>query len=112
MGVVQMLASELLLGSNRVVATGHIDYNFGEWRETGEEWPGLSAFYKDDAGDVVHPYSTFGRGVEVMMGTFYTAAEETQRSRRNGLGALPRPLLIAPGGDGGMTHPAICPSYL
>jgi hypothetical protein len=38
--VVQMLASELLLGSNRVVATGHIDYNFGEWRETGEEWPG------------------------------------------------------------------------
>lgn len=52
------------------VATGHIDYNFGEWQETGEEWPGLSAFYRDDAGDVFHTYSTYGRGVEVMMGTY------------------------------------------
>ena len=38
--------------------------------ETGEEWPGLSAFFKDEAGDVFHTYSTFGRGVEVMMGTY------------------------------------------
>ncbi len=52
------------------VASGHIDYNFGEWQETGEEWPGVSAFYKDEAGDVFHTYSTFGRGVEVMMGTY------------------------------------------
>jgi predicted dithiol-disulfide oxidoreductase (DUF899 family) len=35
-----------------------------------QEWPGISAFYKDDAGDVFHTYSTFGRGVEVMMGTY------------------------------------------
>jgi predicted dithiol-disulfide oxidoreductase (DUF899 family) len=27
-------------------------------------------FYKDDAGDVFHTYSTYGRGVEVMMGTY------------------------------------------
>ena len=52
------------------VATGHIDYNFGEWQETGEEWPGLSAFYKNEAGEVFHTYSTYGRGVEVMMGTY------------------------------------------
>jgi predicted dithiol-disulfide oxidoreductase (DUF899 family) len=52
------------------VASGHIDYNFGEWDETGEEWPGISAFYKDEKGDVFHTYSTFGRGVEVMMGTY------------------------------------------
>lgn len=52
------------------VASGHIDYNFGEWNETGEEWPGVSAFFKDEAGDVFHTYSTFGRGVEVMMGTY------------------------------------------
>lgn len=51
-------------------ATGHIDYNFGEWRETGEEWPGLSAFYRDEAGDVFLTYSTYGRGVEAMMGTY------------------------------------------
>jgi len=52
------------------VASGHIDYNFGEWRETGEEWPGVSAFFKDEAGDVFRTYSTYGRGVEVMMGTY------------------------------------------
>jgi len=52
------------------VASGRIDYNFGQWDETGEEWPGVSAFYKDKAGEVFHTYSTFGRGVEVMMGTY------------------------------------------
>ena len=52
------------------VASGDIDYNFGEWRETGEEWPGVSAFYKDEAGEVFRTYSTYGRGVEVMVGTY------------------------------------------
>ncbi|OEO28025.1 thioredoxin [Devosia insulae DS-56] len=52
------------------VASGHIDYNFGEWDETGEEWPGVSAFFKDEAGTVYRTYSTFGRGVEVMMGAY------------------------------------------
>ena len=36
----------------------------------GEEAPGISVFYKDDAGDVFHTYSTYGRGVEVMMGAY------------------------------------------
>ena len=54
------------------VGTGQIDYNFGEWSETGEEWPGVSAFFKDEAGDVFHTYSAYGRGVEVMMGTYAT----------------------------------------
>ena len=52
------------------VATGKIDYNFGKWPLTGEEWPGISVFYKDDAGEVFRTYSTYGRGVEVMMGTY------------------------------------------
>jgi predicted dithiol-disulfide oxidoreductase (DUF899 family) len=52
------------------MAEGKIDYNFGEWPQLGEEWPGVSVFYKDDAGDVSHTYSTYGRGVEVMMGTY------------------------------------------
>ena len=52
------------------VASGHIDYNFGFWNMTGEEWPGVSAFYKDDDGNVFRTYSTYGRGVEVMMGTY------------------------------------------
>jgi predicted dithiol-disulfide oxidoreductase (DUF899 family) len=52
------------------VAKGEIDYNYGTWPHAYEEWPGISAFYKDDAGDVFHTYSTYGRGVEVMMHTY------------------------------------------
>jgi predicted dithiol-disulfide oxidoreductase (DUF899 family) len=52
------------------IAKGKIDYNFGQWFLTGEEWPGISVFNKDGAGDVFHTYSTYGRGVEVMMGTY------------------------------------------
>lgn len=52
------------------IASGRIAYNFGEWQMTGEEWPGISAFFKDEAGGVFHTYSTYGRGVEVMMGTY------------------------------------------
>jgi predicted dithiol-disulfide oxidoreductase (DUF899 family) len=52
------------------IATGRIDYNYGKWPLTGEEWPGVSAFCRDEAGDVFHTYSTYGRGVEVMMGTY------------------------------------------
>ena len=52
------------------VAKGQINYNYGKWPLTGEEWPGVSAFYKEDTDDVFHTYSTYGRGVEVMMGTY------------------------------------------
>ena len=52
------------------VARGKLDYNYGEWPLASEEGPGVCVFYKDDAGDVFHTYSTYGRGVEVMMGTY------------------------------------------
>jgi predicted dithiol-disulfide oxidoreductase (DUF899 family) len=52
------------------LANGQINYNYGTWPHAHEEWPGISVFYKDDAGDVFHTYSTYGRGVEVMMGTY------------------------------------------
>jgi predicted dithiol-disulfide oxidoreductase (DUF899 family) len=52
------------------VAKGELIYNYGKWPLKGKEWPGISVFYKDEAGDVFHTYSTYGRGVEVMMGTY------------------------------------------
>jgi predicted dithiol-disulfide oxidoreductase (DUF899 family) len=52
------------------VASRHIDYNFGTSQEAQDEFPGISAFFKDEGGDVFHSYSTYGRGVEVMMGTY------------------------------------------
>ena len=50
-------------------ASGEAHYNFGG-TPPGEEMPGVSVFYKDDAGEVFHTYSTWGRGVEVMMHTY------------------------------------------
>jgi predicted dithiol-disulfide oxidoreductase (DUF899 family) len=52
------------------VATGKIDYNFGESSDVEEELPGISAFFRNDAGEVFRTYSTYFRGVEVMMGTY------------------------------------------
>lgn len=52
-------------------ARGEPVYNFGTQPFQGEEAPGISVFCKDDAGAVLHSYSTYGRGVEVMMGTYH-----------------------------------------
>ena len=52
------------------VAKGTVRYNYGMWPHAHEELPGISVFCKDDAGEVFHTYSTYGRGVEVMMGTY------------------------------------------
>jgi predicted dithiol-disulfide oxidoreductase (DUF899 family) len=50
---------------------GSVYYNYGMTRFPNTEAPGVSVFYRDDAGEVFHTYSTFGRGVEVMMGTYH-----------------------------------------
>jgi predicted dithiol-disulfide oxidoreductase (DUF899 family) len=52
------------------VASGAVHYNYGPWPYAHEELPGISVFYKDETGEVFHTYSTYGRGVEVMMGTY------------------------------------------
>jgi predicted dithiol-disulfide oxidoreductase (DUF899 family) len=49
---------------------GEVYYNYGMTGFPGTEAPGISVFYRDDAGAIFHTYSTFGRGVEVMMGTY------------------------------------------
>lgn len=49
---------------------GKVDYNYGKTGFPNSEAPGISVFYKDDAGEIFHTYSTFGRGVEVMIGTY------------------------------------------
>jgi len=52
------------------VAKGELNYNFGKWPHAYDEWPGVSVFFKNDANEVFHTYSTYGRGVEVMMHTY------------------------------------------
>lgn len=52
------------------LTTSRVYYNYGLTPFPNTEAPGVSVFWKDDAGEVFHTYSTFGRGVEVMMGTY------------------------------------------
>ncbi|HEX7891537.1 MAG TPA: thioredoxin family protein [Ramlibacter sp.] len=52
------------------LAKGEVYYNYGWTPFPAEEAPGVSVFCKDEAGDVFHAYSTFGRGVEAMMGAY------------------------------------------
>jgi predicted dithiol-disulfide oxidoreductase (DUF899 family) len=35
-----------------------------------EEAPGMSAFARDAAGNVYHTYSTYGRGLDMLMGAY------------------------------------------
>jgi len=51
-------------------AEGSLTYNYGTSPFARDELPGVSVFFRDEAGDVFHTYSTYGRGVEVMMGTY------------------------------------------
>ena len=51
-------------------AKGKIYYNYQLTSFAAEELPGISVFYRNDAGQVFHTYSTYGRGVEMMMGTY------------------------------------------
>jgi predicted dithiol-disulfide oxidoreductase (DUF899 family) len=52
------------------LANGEVNYNFAMRSFPVEEAPGISVFYRSDAGEVFHTYSTYGRGVEVMMGAY------------------------------------------
>ena len=54
----------------RAKGNGEVYYNYGMQAFPAEEAPGISLFYKNDAGEIFHTYSTYGRGVEVMMGTY------------------------------------------
>jgi predicted dithiol-disulfide oxidoreductase (DUF899 family) len=53
------------------IAKGKVTYNFAATDNTGgpTELPGLSAFYKDEAGNVYHTYSSYARGPEELIGT-------------------------------------------
>jgi predicted dithiol-disulfide oxidoreductase (DUF899 family) len=52
------------------MASGEITYNFEkiDSKNGYEELPGTSVFYKDDAGDIFHTYSSYGRGGDILIG--------------------------------------------
>ena len=52
-----------------------IDYNFGtittDARYISEELPGLSVFLKDESGEILLTYSTYARGLDMLLGTHH-----------------------------------------
>jgi predicted dithiol-disulfide oxidoreductase (DUF899 family) len=55
------------------IAAGRVDYNFGtivtDPRYISRELPGVSVFYRNEAGEVFHTYSTYARGLDMLLGT-------------------------------------------
>jgi len=55
------------------VAAGRAQYNFRtapEWTSTVQDLSGRSVFYKNEAGEIFHTYSAYGRGGEEVMGIY------------------------------------------
>jgi predicted dithiol-disulfide oxidoreductase (DUF899 family) len=63
------------------------EYNFRHSDDPGQQAPGMSAFAIED-GVVYHTYSTYGRGVEQLMGTFrYLDLTPLGRNEEGAVGA-------------------------
>ena len=65
------------------------------WSSPVEEAPGLSVFYKDEAGEIFHTYSTYARGLDMLIGTYNfldiapKGRDEEGLTSRDGLGPSP-----------------------
>ncbi|QSQ21874.1 DUF899 domain-containing protein [Pyxidicoccus parkwayensis] len=64
-------------------------YNYGPNGLSKSDLPGISAFYKDERGDVFHTYSCYARGID-MMNTAYQYLDLTPKGRDEQ--ALPYPM--------------------
>jgi predicted dithiol-disulfide oxidoreductase (DUF899 family) len=52
------------------LANGKVYYNYTEMEFPAEEAPGASVFYKDKTGGVFHTYSTYARGLDILVGAY------------------------------------------
>lgn len=52
------------------LAKGKVYYNYARRAFPAEEAPGLSIFAKSKNGDIYHTYSTYGRGLDQLIGTY------------------------------------------
>jgi predicted dithiol-disulfide oxidoreductase (DUF899 family) len=50
---------------------GKVYYNYDNREFPPNEGPGASVFTKDAAGEVFHTYSTYGRGLDILNGTYH-----------------------------------------
>jgi predicted dithiol-disulfide oxidoreductase (DUF899 family) len=51
-------------------AHGEVEYNYERTTFPSDERPGASVFFKNPAGEVFHTYSTYGRGLDILIGAY------------------------------------------
>ncbi|PYT42618.1 MAG: DUF899 domain-containing protein, partial [Acidobacteria bacterium] len=49
---------------------GEVYYNYGMQQFPSEERPGTSVFYKGSAGNIFHTYSSYARGLDILIGAY------------------------------------------
>jgi predicted dithiol-disulfide oxidoreductase (DUF899 family) len=74
--------------SQEEVAQGKLDYNYESTEFGSEEGPGASVFYRNRQGEIFHTYSTYARGLEVLLPT-YSFLDLTPKGRDE---AVPHPM--------------------
>jgi predicted dithiol-disulfide oxidoreductase (DUF899 family) len=52
------------------IAAGAVVYNYEPGAFT-DEMPGVSVFFRDDAGSIFHTYSTYARGLDMLNGAYH-----------------------------------------
>ena len=52
------------------MAVGTVDYNYSMTGFPSEEAPGASVFFKDPSGQIFHTYSTYARGLDILVGAY------------------------------------------
>src|SRR5262249_37526638 len=52
------------------MASGKVYYNYESQEFPSDEAPGASVFYSDGSGDLFHTYSTYGRGLDMLVGAY------------------------------------------
>jgi len=52
------------------MAKGAVYYNFEPREFPSEEAPGISVFYTDEHGEVFHTYSSYARGLDLLVGAY------------------------------------------
>jgi len=58
-------------GTKEEIAAGPAYYNYTMQQFPSEERPVASVFYKDEAGNVFHTYSTYSRGLDMLIGAYH-----------------------------------------
>ena len=69
--------------SKEELEKGQVYYNYSMQQFPSEERPGTSVFYKDAAGNIFHTYSSYARGLDILIGA-YNWLDLTPKGRDEG----------------------------